>query len=145
MREHRAALSAYGFERDPVEIAHRLDEHVDLAAAGEANGERELVTDPVIDDARAAVLEGGHSLLVHGGFDAAVAHRARDPVPGARDERGAERPRRRSRDAHDGRDRDRLARREPLLELDRDLSHRVAVSAAAGSARNRRRQPSPQK
>ena len=145
VREHRGALRKYSVERGAVQRADRLDEHVDRAAARQADGEGEFVADAVGHDSRPTVAEDRHRLLVDRGFDAAVAYRAGDLLARSRDERRAERPRRRAGDADDGGDRDRFSRAEPLLELSGDLFHVLAASAAAGSLRKRRRQPSPQK
>ena len=128
-----------------MQRAHRLDEHIDGAAARKPHGEGELVADPVVHDARPTVVQDGHRLFIDGGFDTAVAHRARDLVSRSCDERRTERPRRRAGDADDRRDRRGLPGGKPLLEFGRNFLHRAAASAAAGSFRKRRRHPSPQK
>ena len=143
--EERGVLGKDRLERRSVQHAHRLDENVDRAAAREPDGEGELVADPIVHDARMVIAQHGHGLLVHGGFDATVAHGARDLLPGSRDQRRTEGTRCGSGDADDGRDRHGVTGGEPLRELGRDLFHRVAASAAAGSLRKRRRHPSPQK
>src|SRR5580700_10055193 len=55
---------------------HLLDEHLDLAAAGEADVPGLLVGDAEIEQPRLAVLDRGQRLLDDRALDAAARHRA---------------------------------------------------------------------
>ena len=112
-----------------------LHEHVDRAAAGQADVPRLLVADAVADDPGVPVRAGLLDLLGRGALDATAAHRARDPAVARveqdgtlRSRRGPERP-----------DDDGPADVDPLplpgLERVEELLHRMglAVPRSVGS------------
>src|SRR5260221_14796415 len=72
---------------------HLLDEHLDLAAAGEADIPGLLVGDAEIEQPRLAVLDGVERFLDHGAFDAAARHRADHGAAVIDAELAADRPR----------------------------------------------------
>ncbi len=113
--------------RSAVDVRHagvRLDEHVDLAAAGQPDLPRDLVGDAVRHERRRAVFEHELGLLGDVGLDATARDGAEEPVAADR-ELGAERPRRRAPAADDGRQHDLLACGTPLLGFGEHLVHRV--------------------
>src|SRR5712692_6358674 len=95
----------------------RLDEHVDLAAARQADSQRHVVGDPVRDQARRPA---GEDLLrgeVDVALDAAAGDRARKLAARRDHELRADRTRRRAPGRDDGRDRDLLPLRPPAVDV----------------------------
>src|SRR5581483_1182598 len=97
----------------PVEA---LDEDVDGTAAGEADGDRFGVADPIGGDARPSRADGILRLFVNGRLDATAAHRARDVAALVHRQGRAWRPWRRDLDADHRRERNALALGAPSFD-----------------------------
>ena len=146
--EEEAALLRLAQLGESLDQLHStpLDEHVDLAAAGQADAPGEVVVDPVREELGLAGLEHGLGALEDVALDASAGHRAAHlPRLGDRQAR-AERPRRRAAGADDRCDHDLLAGLEPALHLGQDLLHAACLlsmpaSTAASSSRLRRLWP----
>src|SRR6516165_10202227 len=96
---------------------HLLDEHLDLAAAGEADIPGLLVGDTEIEQPRLAVLDGVERFLDHGAFDAAARYRAHHGAAVVDAELAANRTGRRTPSGDHGGDGDAFAGGLPLAHL----------------------------
>ena len=134
-RDHDGRAPACGTARRGHDLRPdvRLDEHVDRAAAGEADVPRLLVADPVADDAADAGALARRDLLERGALDAAARHDPGQPAVGGHDEARAFRPRRRA----EGPDDDRAAERGALRLPARTVSSSSRISSDPFACRRR--------
>src|ERR671931_107321 len=113
-----------------------VDPDVDLAAAGQADAEREVVRDPVREQATFAARQHLAGRLDDLALDAATGHRAGE-LTGLRDDQlRADRARCRATGRDDAGQRDPSPLRAPAIELSQDLPHGkiVALGLMAAAA-----------
>src|SRR6266513_677976 len=110
-----------------------VDEHVDLAAAGQPDREGEVVGDPVREQLRLRAAEHFARVAVDLALDAAAGDRP-GHLPALRDgELGSDRPRGRAPRRDDRRERELLAARAPTLDVRQDLLHAACLLSIPAS------------
>ena len=124
-RQHHGALTALDDLHQPLgERPPRfLHEDVDLAAARQADAQRQVVRDPVREEPRRPAGKHFLRVLVHLVLDAPAGHGAGELALRRDRELGADRPRRRAPRRDDGRERDAVSACEPALDVVSDLAH----------------------
>ena len=124
-RDRAAGLDVGGHLAELREGGARdlLDEDVEDAAAGQADGEGVVVGDAVALEHGLAGGDDGLGQLVDGALDAAARHRADGGLVGADEHRRARRARRGAEGGDDGADADRLAGLPPLHQLGQHVTH----------------------
>src|SRR5919109_2566507 len=131
--EHRAPLVV----DDAAQPLHELlvgllDEDVDLPAAGQADLEREVVRDPVREQARPSAFEHLLRDAVHLVLDTAARDGAGQLAAGGDAELCARRPRSRTPLGDDGGERESLSASAPPFDISEDLLRAPASSRARG-------------
>src|SRR5207248_11153722 len=133
--EHRAPFVV----DDAAQPLHQLlvgllDEDVDLPAAGQADLEREVVGDPVREQAGPRSFEHLLRNAVHLVLDTTARDGPGQLATGGDAELRAGRPRRRTPGGDDGGEREPLAASAPPFEISEDLLHAPRIIAGGGGA-----------
>ena len=121
-REEHRALVGLDDALEAVEelLVRRVHEHVDLAAAGQPDGERELVRDPVLEELRLRAVEHLARVAEDLVLDTAARDGAGHLAALGDGELRADRARRRLPGRDHGRERDPLPARPPALDVGRE-------------------------
>src|SRR5712692_2809743 len=111
-----------------MHVAERLDQDVDLAAAGEPDSPGQVVANAIVKKLRRGSLQDGLSLLEDFTFQAAATDRTGNLATGADRHPGARRPRRTTPRADHRGQSNPIARREPGPDVSENVPHRPKSS-----------------